>query len=168
MGFAMPRRGCTMEGSATKPAFWRAVRDLRSCTRGAAALEFALVCTPLMLTVFGFIAVSGVFTTWTSMQSNTQYAARIMSTGQIKSWSTTATTCPTTDKTKVEYYACNGLPSWAVFTATVSQDCTVPSVTVKLSANTQKAAITDAMNIFGSTAIISAQSVIMKEGGTCP
>src|SRR5476651_664188 len=53
--------------------------------RGSVAVEFALACTPLMILVFGFIATSAVFTTMTSMQANAQYAARMMSTGQITS-----------------------------------------------------------------------------------
>jgi Flp pilus assembly protein TadG len=146
----------------------RGLRDLGSCRRGVVALEFALVATPLMLLVFGFIAVSAVFNSWSSMQGNAQYAARMMSTGQIASWNSTATACsPLPASTKVEYYACKGLPGWTSFTATVSEDCTVPSVTVKLSANTKGAAIVDIANIFGSTATISAQAVVMKEG-SCP
>ena len=154
----------------------RRQRSLLSCRRGVAAVEFALAATPLMLLVFGFIATSAVFNTLSSMQSNAQYAARMMSTGQvsqnangaISSTNLTATSsCGTSFTTsKVEYYACTGLPSWATFTVTTTENCTVPSVTVTLSANAGTAAIAEVAAIFSGTTI-TGQAVYMKEG-SCP
>jgi Flp pilus assembly protein TadG len=152
------------------------IRGLGSCRRGVVALEFALASVPLMMLMFGFIATSAVFNTWSSMQANTQYAARMMSTGQIANnltgpFSTTntssSTTCSSTLRnTTVEYYACTGLPSWATFTVTTTENCTVPSVTVSLSASATAAAIADIENFFSGKTIVS-QTVFMKEG-SCP
>jgi Flp pilus assembly protein TadG len=63
----------------------RRTRGLTGCRRGAIALEFDLASVPLMMLMFGFIATSAIFNTWSSMQANTQYAARMMSIGQITS-----------------------------------------------------------------------------------
>lgn len=129
-----------------------------------------------MLLVFGFIATASVFNTWSSMQSNTQYAARLMSTGQISAnnngtistTNTTATiTCSSTLKTtQVEYYACTGLPTWTTFSVTTTENCTTPSVTVSLSTGATTAAIADVEKIFSGKTIV-AQTIMMKEG-TCP
>jgi Flp pilus assembly protein TadG len=148
----------------------------QSSRRGSVALEFALASTPLMAVVFGFVAVMGVFNMMTSMQSNAQYASRLMSTGQItknangsisSSNSSSSTTCSSSmTSTQVEYYACNGLPSWATYTVTTAENCATPSVTVGLSTSASTAAIADLLAIFtGKT--ISQQVVLMKEG-TCP
>src|ERR1700682_5686093 len=87
---------------------------LGSCRRAAVALEFVLASAPLLVMVFGFIATSAVFNTWTSMQGNVQYAARMMSTGTIAqnnngaittSNTSSSTTCAgSLANTKVEYY----------------------------------------------------------------
>src|ERR1700685_739238 len=61
----------------------RQMGGLSNCRRGSVAVEFAVASVPLMLLVFGFIATAAVFNTWSSMQSNTQYAARLMSTSSI-------------------------------------------------------------------------------------
>jgi Flp pilus assembly protein TadG len=130
-----------------------------------------------MLMVFGFIATAAVFNTWSSMQSNTQYAARMMSTGQITANNTgtisttnttsTAVPCSSTMKTtQVEYYACTGLPTWTTFTVTTVENCTIPSVTVSLSTGATTAAIADVEKIFSGKTIV-AQTVMMKEG-SCP
>jgi Flp pilus assembly protein TadG len=150
--------------------------DLSACRRGSVAVEFAVASVPLMLIVFGFIATAALFNTWASMQGNAQYAARLMSTGQIKAnnngtltlTNTTATvTCSSTlATTQVEYYACLGLPTWTTFTVTTTQNCTTPSVTVSLSTGATTAAIADVERIFAGKTIV-AQSVMMKEG-TCP
>ena len=149
---------------------------LAHCRRGAIAVEFVLASVPLMLLIFGFIATSAVYNTWASMQGNAQYAARMMSTGQISSNNTGALSSTNTSvtiacsssfrSTQIEYYACNGLPTWATFTVTSTENCAVPSVTVSLSANAASAAIADVENFFSGKTII-AQSVMMKEG-SCP
>lgn len=137
------------------------------CRRGSAALEFALVATPLMTLMFGFIATSGVFYTWSAMQGNAQYAALLVSTGQVKSWTTGAVTCSgSLSNTKAEYYACTGLPSWATFTVTTTENCAAPNVTVSISANAERAAITDVYEIFTGKTLL-ASSVVIKQG-QCP
>ena len=108
------------------------MRGLAGCQCGAIALEFALASVPLMMLMFGFIATSAIFNTWSSMQANSQYAARMMSTGQAKNnangaiYSTNAsssTTCsPSLTSAKVGYYACTGLPSWATYTVTTTEN----------------------------------------------
>jgi Flp pilus assembly protein TadG len=154
----------------------RRPRGLGSCRRGAIALEFALACTPLLLIVFGFISVSWLFNTWSTMQSNVQYAARMVSTGLVTNNSTgtiaanpsVSTTCGSRTWTtnQAEYYACQGLPGSTTFTVTTTETCSVPSVTISLSASAKGMAVIDIANIFTSGPII-AQAVIMKEG-TCP
>jgi len=149
---------------------------LGSCRRASVAVEFAVASVPLMLMVFGFIATAAVFNTWSCMQSNTQYAARMMSTGQItsnnsgaiSSTNTSATVaCSSSMKsTQVEYYACTSLPTWTTFTVTTTENCAVPSVTVSLSASATTAAIADVEQIFSGKTIV-AQTVMMKEG-SCP
>jgi Flp pilus assembly protein TadG len=149
---------------------------LLDCRRGVVALEFALASVPLLMLMFGFIATSAIFNTWSSMQANTQYAARMMSTGQINnnvngtfstSNASSSTACGgSLRNTQVEYYACTGLPSWATYTVTTTENCIVPSVTVSLSANAASAAIADIENFFAGKTIVS-QAVFMKEGA-CP
>jgi Flp pilus assembly protein TadG len=157
-------------------AIGRFLRDLGRCGRGIAAVEFAIVATPLMLITFGFIATSAVFYTWSAMQSGAQYAALLVATGQIKSLSTGAisasnttatTTCGSSlTSTEAEYYACTGLPSWVTFTVTTTENCTTPSVTVSLSASATAAAIADVFSIFSGKTLVS-NAVVMKQG-QCP
>jgi Flp pilus assembly protein TadG len=155
----------------------RSVRGLVACRRGVVAVEFVLASVPLLMLCFGFIATSSVYNTWGNMQTNTQYAARMMSTGQIPNntngaFSTTNTSssisCSSSKvtSTTVEYYACTGLPTWATYTVTTTENCTVPSVTVSLSASASSAAIADVENFFAGKTI-SSQTVFMKEG-SCP
>jgi Flp pilus assembly protein TadG len=156
--------------------FWPSGRALGDCQRAAAALEFVLVSGPLLILIFGFVATSAVFYTWSTMQSYAQYAARMMSTGQIKNLTngpittsnTTATvTCSgSIPSTAVEYYACNGLPNWVTFTATATENCAVPSVAVSLSVSASSAAIADVLAIFTGKTLV-ANAVLMKEG-QCP
>ena len=154
----------------------RHFRGLGADRRGVAAVEFVFSSVPLLIMVFGFVAVSAVFNTLTSMQNNVQYAARMISTGQItqnnngtiSATNTTATVnCSgTIANTKVEYYACNGLPSWTSFTVTSTENCATPSVSVSLSTNAATAAIADVVAIF-SGKTLNTQISMMKEG-SCP
>lgn len=180
----MPVRGMTRwhrpawacSPHARTGAIGRFLRDIGRCSRGIAALEFAIVATPLMLITFGFIAVSAVFYTWSAMQNGAQYAALLVATGQVKSLSTgaisagntTATTaCGTSlTSTEAEYYACTGLPSWVTFTVTTTENCATPSVTVSLSASATAAAIADVFSIFTGKTLVSS-AVVMKQG-QCP
>jgi Flp pilus assembly protein TadG len=151
-------------------------RTLAQCQSGTAALEFALLMTPLLMLLFGYIATASVFFTWSTMQSNAQYAALLVATGQIKSFnngaisssnSTATTTCSGSLTSAVaEYYACTGLPSWVPVTVTATENCTVPSVTVSLSASASAAAIANIYNYFTGQSLV-AQAVVMKEG-QCP
>lgn len=160
----------------SEPARLPRGRGLAGCRRGAVALEFAVASVPLLLMVFGFIATAAVFNTWASMQANVQYAARMMSTGQISnnnsgaisSRNTTATVACSSSlrSTQIEYYACNGLPNWTTYSVTTTENCTVPSVTVSLSSSASSAAIADVERIFSGVTIV-AQTVMMKEG-SCP
>ena len=165
--------------SASRPALAPGrggLHALRRCRRGVAALEFVFTATPLLIIVFGFVAMSTVFYTWSTMQSYAQYAARMMSTGQIKNMSNGAITTSNTTATvrcsesltpsQVEYYACHGLPSWGTFSVTVSENCAVPRVTVRLSASASSAAIADVFTIFARRTL-TARAVLMKEG-QCP
>jgi Flp pilus assembly protein TadG len=150
--------------------------NLAACRRGAVAVEFAVASVPLMLMVFGFIATAAVFNTWSSMQSNTQYAARLMSTSQIMAnYNGTITTANNSSSvtcsssltaTQVEYYACLKLPTWTTFTVTTAENCATPSVTVTLSTGATTAAIADIEQIFSGKTIV-AQTTMMKEGN-CP
>ena len=158
------------------PTAVRQARGLTACRRGSVAVEFALASVPLLLLSFGFIATSAIFNTWSTMQASTQYAARLMSTGQIlknvngtfsATNTSSSTTCSATlNNTQVEYYACAGLPSWATYTVTTAENCAVPSVTVTLSASAAAAAIADIENFYAGKTILS-QTVFMKEG-SCP
>jgi hypothetical protein len=114
--------------------------------------------------------------TWSAMQNSAQYAALLVSTGQVKSLSTgaittaneTATTACSSSltSTEAEYYACYGLPGWGSYTVTTTENCAVPSVQVSISASASSIAIGDVFALF-SGETISAQSVVMKEG-QCP
>ncbi len=168
---APARRPCAHYG-----AIGRLLHDIGRCRRGVAALEFAIVATPLMLIVFGFIAMSAVFYTWSTMQGAAQYAALMVSTGQIKSLTTgsittsnttaTATCSGSLTATEAEYYACTGLPNWATFTVTTTENCATPSVAVSLSVSASAAAIADVFQIFTGKTLV-ANAVVMKEG-QCP
>lgn len=160
-----------------RPRRGRSLRGLADCRRGVVAVEFVLASVPLLMLCFGFIATSSVYNTWGNMQANTQYAARMMSTGQITSNTNGAFSSSNTSSsvscssskvtsTTVEYYACTGLPTWATYTVTTTENCTTPSVTVSLSANAAAAAIADVENFFAGKTI-SSQTVFMKEG-SCP
>jgi Flp pilus assembly protein TadG len=151
-------------------------RRLRKCNRGVAALEFALVATPLMVITFGFISISLAIYTMTAMQNAAQYAAFMVATGQAKSISTgplssSNTTATTTcsgslPSTEAEYYACKGLPAWASFTVTTTENCATPSVSVNLSVKASAAGISDIFGIFSNNSL-SSNAVAMKEGA-CP
>ena len=144
--------------------------------RGSVALEFALVMPPFLLMCFGFIAVNAAMMTRSTAQNTAQLAARMMATGQVKNFASGAISGPTASatttcsgslaSTTVEYYACQGLPAWATFTVTASQNCSVPSVTVRVQASGFNSAMTgDRMSVLlGRT--VTATSVMMKEG-TC-
>jgi len=135
-----------------------------------------MIATPLLVLVFGFISVSAMFYTWSSMQNAAQYAAMLVSTGQVKDVSTgalsasnTSATTPcsgTLPSTDAEYYACGNLPSWATFTVTTTENCSVPSVEVSLSASASAVAIVDIFNFF-SGKTLTANVTLMKEG-SCP
>lgn len=152
------------------------LKRLRDCNRGVAALEFALVVTPLMVVTFGFISVCLAIYTMTAMQNAAQYAAYMVATGQTKSISsgplstsnTTATTACSGSlaSTQAEYYACQGLPSWASFTVTTTENCATPSVSVNLSVNATSAAVADIFGIFSGSSL-SSNAVAMKQGA-CP
>lgn len=160
--------------NATTPPAWAA---LARCRRGMAALEFALVSLPLLTLVFGFIATNSMFYTWSAMQSSAQFAARVVSTGQIKSLSTgvisasnltaTATCSGTLSSSTAEYHACRGLPSWATYSVTVTISCaTPPSVTVNTSVGAAAAALANVYSLFSGQTLV-ARAVMMKEGA-CP
>lgn len=173
-----PARACERQSPhpLTPRAAGGTARALAHCESGSVAVEFAVASVPLMLMVFGFIATAAVFNTWSTMQTNTQYAARLMSTGQITSNNSGAittsnnsvtTACSSSMKsTQVEYYACTGLPTWTSFNVTTTENCTTPSVTVTLSTSASTAAIADIEKIFSGNTIV-ATTVMMKEG-TCP
>jgi Flp pilus assembly protein TadG len=159
------------------PRRWRVgLREFAMERRAVAAVEFALVLTPLLLLIFGFIATASVFFSLSTMQNNAQYAALMMATGQIKSLSTgpitatnnTATTACSGSlaSTQVEYYACTGLPSWVSATVTATENCSVPSVTVNVSTSASAAALADIFNIF-TNQTLSASAVLMK-ANQCP
>ena len=149
---------------------------LARCRRASASVEFALTVVPLTLLIFGGLAATMVFQTLSTMQNNAQYSARMLSTGQIKrlatGFITTSTAIATTTcsgsltSTQAEYYACLGLPSYATFTVTTTQNCTVPSVSVTISVSAGSVARGDVSGSFvGKT--MTARSELMKEG-LCP
>jgi len=141
-----------------------------------AALEFAILATPLMLLIFGFISISSIFYTMSAMQNAAQYAASLVATGQITSLSTgpiTTTNTTATVKcgstltaTEAEYYACTDLPGWASFTVTTTENCATPSVAVSLSVDASAAAIVDMFQMFTGKTLVG-NAVVMKEG-QCP
>jgi Flp pilus assembly protein TadG len=140
---------------------------LGGCGRGVAALEFALASGPLMLLLFGFVATNALFYTWSMMQNNAQYAAMMIATGQVTSFSSTGVTCSSSlTNTQVEYYACAGLPTWATFTARVTETCSVPNVSVTLTTNASSAGLADVYAIF-SGKTLTTQVTAMKQGN-CP
>jgi Flp pilus assembly protein TadG len=155
-------------GAATRSGGKRQWRGLGECQRATAAVEFVLVSGPLLFLLFGFIATNTMFYTWSSMQNNVQYAALMLATGQITSFSGTGVTCsPSLTATQVEYYACSGLPSWATFTATATETCSAPAnVSVTLTANASGAALANVYSLFSGKTLTS-QSVTMKQGN-CP
>ena len=152
---------------------WHGMRNGR---RGVAAVEFAILAPTLMLMVFSFVALSTIFFSWSAMQNSAQYAALMVSTGQVKSVSSGAlsstnnsatTTCSSSlTSSEAEYYACTGLPGWGNYTVTTTENCAVPSVAVSISATGASIALMDIFEFF-SGQTFSAQSVVMKEG-QCP
>lgn len=180
-GTDSPRRGLGRYAGAWraigKRGLWRrGSRRPGLGRRGSAALEFALVAGPLMTIMFGFLATNVMFFTWAAMQDSAQMAARMIATGQVKNFAngaiTTANTTSTVTcsgtlaTTTAEYYACQGLPSWATFSVTASENCAVPSVSVSISVGASAAALADIFSIFSGKTLV-AQSVMMKEG-VCP
>jgi Flp pilus assembly protein TadG len=145
---------------------WLMPRGLVACRRGAAAVEFALASIPLVMMILGFVATNSVFLALSTMQGSTLNAAMLMSSGQITSFQSRAVTCSSSlGTTTAEYYACQGLPSWATFTVTASESCSSPA-TVTVSLSGTGSAIADTYGFFAGRNV-SAQSVMMKQG-TCP
>ena len=145
--------------------------DIWACRRGVAALEFAMMAPVLIILTFGFIATDMAVYTWSTMQSNAQYAARVMATGQITSWTSAGNvTCSSSPaSTTVEYYACQNLPSWGSYTVTAVENCspaTGTPQTVSVTITGSAAALGDVSGFFKSKSITT-QTVQMKEG-TCP
>lgn len=146
------------------------------CRKGTVALEFALVMPPFLMLCFGFIAVNAALFTRSAMQNTAQLAARMMATGQVKNFTTgaiagatatnTATCTAGMATTTVEYHACQGLPTWATFSVTATQNCAVPSVSVRIQASSFNGTTTgDRLGVLlGKT--MTATAVMMKEG-TC-
>jgi Flp pilus assembly protein TadG len=142
-------------------------RDFGGCRKAAAAVEFALVSGPFMLMLFGFVAANSLFYTWSVMQNNVQYAAMMMATGQVTSWSSSGVSCGSTlTSTQVEYYACTGLPPWTTFTAKATESCSVPNVSVTLTTNASTAGLADIYSLF-SGITLTAAATAMKQGN-CP
>jgi Flp pilus assembly protein TadG len=152
---------------ANRLKFTALMRGLRGCRRATAALEFALVCPPLLLMLYGFVATNAMFYTWSVMQNNVQYAAMMMATGQVTSFSTSGLSCGSSlTTTQVEYYACAGLPPWTSYTAKATETCSVPNVSVSLTTNASTAGLSDIYLLF-SGKTLTAQSTAMKQGN-CP
>ena len=150
---------------------------LPGCRRGVAMVEFALVSIPLLTLVFGVISVNSIFYTMSVMQGNALYAAQLVAIGQVTSnnngtitssnTSSTAVACsPVPATTKAEYYACNGLPGWATYTVSTTENCATPSVTVAITVSASAAALADVMRFFSSTNVTTT-GVAMKQG-SCP
>lgn len=150
---------------------------LPGCRRGVAMVEFALVSIPLLTLVFGVISVNSIFYTMSVMQGNALYAAQLVAIGQVTSnnsgtitssnTSSTAVSCsPLPATTKAEYYACNGLPSWATYTVSTTENCATPSVTVAITVGASAAALADVLRIFSGTNVTTT-GVAMKQG-SCP
>ncbi len=149
---------------------------MRRSRRGSVGLEFALVVPPFLVLCFGFIGVNAAMFTRSAMQNTAQLAARMMATGQVKNFATgpiagaTATATTTCSgslaNTTVEFHACQGLPTWATYTVTATQNCAVPSVTVRIQATGFNGTATgDRYGVLlGKT--MTASVVMMKEG-TC-
>jgi Flp pilus assembly protein TadG len=173
-------RSVAIPGLRRHSAVWI---GLGSCRRGVAAVEFALAVTPLLLIVFGFIAINLMFYTLSVMQNSANYASMSVATNQITkndngtissaNASSTGVACATaTDASKIEYYACKGLPTWAAFTVTTNLNCasTPPTVTISLSVDATAAGVVDLSAMFGSTMSmfsgkqLTATSVAMKQG----
>ena len=162
-----PRQGLVRAVRTPSRPGNRPWREIGGCRRATAAVEFVLVSGPLLLMLFGFIATNAVFYTWAIMQNNAQYASLMLATGQVTSFSSSAVTCSgSLGSTQVEYYACSGLPSWATFTATVTETCSVPNVSVTLSTNASTAGLADIYSIFAGKTL-TAQATTMKQGN-CP
>ena len=160
-------------------AVHRSLQQLRRCKSGIAALEFALAATPLLILVFGFIAINAVFYNLATMQSNAQYAAMAAATKLVTSnavgtfaahTSSGPTLCSSASVTTstAEYYACTGLPSWATFSVSTSENCggTVPTVTITVTANASAAALADLYAIFTGKTLTSTSVAMMQ--GQCP
>ncbi len=155
----------------------RHVGPLARCRRGVAALEFAIISLPLITLLFGIISVNSIFYVMSSMQSNAMYAVSMVAQGTITqnnsgtitavNNATTGVACsPLPATTKVEYYACNGLPSWATYTVSTTETCATPSFTVTISVTATAAAMADVLRFFtGKTLVASATA--MKQG-SCP
>ena len=173
----MLARAAMMRGLALLDRHVPVVGALARCRRGIAMLEVALVSIPLMILLFGIISVNSVYFVMSSMQQNAMYAAQMVAqgtitavnTGTLTSSNTGATNVncsPLPATTKAEYYACNGLPSWATYTVRTSEVCATPSFTVSISVSATAAAMADVFKFFtGKTLVVS--STAMKQG-SCP
>ena len=140
-------------------------RTFGRCRKAAAAVEFALVSGPFLLLLFGFVATNALFYCWSVMQNNVQYAAMMMSTGQISSWSGSNVSCSSTlASTQVEYYACAGLPGWTTFTAKATQTC--PSVSVTLSTSASTAGLADIYSLFSGVTLTAGATALKQR--SCP
>jgi Flp pilus assembly protein TadG len=161
-GMECPRPGAVHV--ARRHGAWR---NLSGCRKAAAAVEFALVSGPFLLLLFGFVATNTMFYTWSVMENNVQYAAMMMATGQVTSWSTSGVSCGSSlNGTQVEYYACTGLPAWTTFTAKAAESCGVPNVSVTLTTSAATAGLANIYSLF-SGVTLTASATAMKQG-SCP
>jgi Flp pilus assembly protein TadG len=149
---------------SARPRAWGA---FGRCRRAAAAVEFALVSGPFLVMLFGFVSANSLFYTWSVMENNAQYAAMMMATGQVTSWSSSGASCGSTlTSTQVEYYACGGLPGWTTYTAKATESCSVPNVSVTLTTSASTAGLADIYSLF-SGITLTASATAMKQG-SCP
>jgi hypothetical protein len=115
--------------------------------------------------LFGFIATNALFYCWSVMQNNAQYAAMMMATGQVSSWSGSNVSCSSSlTSSQVEYYACAGLPAWTTYTAKAVESC--PSVSVTLTTNASSAGLADIYSFFSGVTLTATAAELKQR--SCP
>jgi len=161
-----PRR----PGRTDLPRRGRARRHPGLDRRATAALEFVLLAPAMLIMLFGFIATGAAMFSWAGMQNNAQNAALTQATNTTITHAGTATTCVSTlTATQAEYWACLGLPNWATFQATVTENCTSTPNTVTVLvqvASGSNAGLADTYGFFKGKSL-SAQAIQMIQTGIC-
>jgi len=132
--------------------------------RGATAMEFTFVMTPMIVLVFGIIQFGGILFLANDMQNAARDAARRMAAGYM-CFNGSPVQCGAQNTDYVEDFACRYLSDWTpAFEVTVSETNTNDGTDMEVSIRTDMgaAAYVDLLGLFEGR-MLSARAVLRRE-----